>query len=102
MARRYKTSQEFIHGANVFVTSVLYIYVRKPLQLSHVLAYCLLICRKITKMNNFNVGRNNFRYRNQLFKISFLVFQLVFCSMLLFYILRKSEIGIALADKFFR
>jgi hypothetical protein len=49
--------------------------------------------------DNFNLGRSNFRYRNHLFKVSFLLFQLVFCSMLLFYILRKSELGISLAEK---
>jgi hypothetical protein len=51
---------------------------------------------------NYNLGRSNFRYRNHVFKISFLLFQLFFCSMLMFYIIRKSEIGITLADKFFK
>ena len=93
---------DFIHNANLFVTSSLLISVRKQMQLTHLLAYCIVLCRKLNGMNNSNVGRNNFRYRNHLFKISFLIFQLVFCSMLLFYILRKSEIGISLADRFLK
>jgi hypothetical protein len=52
--------------------------------------------------DNFNLSRNNFRYRNHLFKISFLLFQLAFCSMMMFYILRKSEIGISLAERFMK
>jgi hypothetical protein len=52
--------------------------------------------------DNFNLGRSNFRYRNHFFKISFLLFQLAFCSMLMFYILRKSELGISLAEKFMK
>jgi hypothetical protein len=51
--------------------------------------------------NNYNLSKNNFRYRNQIFKFSFLLFQLVFCSMVLFYILKKSAFGINLADKVF-
>ncbi len=83
------------------MTSMLLYNVRKEKQLSHILATAILICRKITGMGSINSG-NNYRYRNNIFKVSFLLFQLVFCSMLLFYILRKSELGISLADKFFR
>lgn len=52
--------------------------------------------------DNYNLSRSNYRYRNHFFKISFLLFQLVFCSMLLFYILRKSELGINLIDRFIK
>jgi len=52
--------------------------------------------------DNFNLGKSNFRYRNHFFKISFLLFQLAFCSMMMFYILRKSEIGISFAEKFIK
>ena len=60
------------------------------------------LSEKETMADNYNLSRNNYRYRNHLFKISFLLFQLVFCSMLFFYILRKTELGITLADKFMR
>jgi hypothetical protein len=43
--------------------------------------------------DNYNYERKNLRYRQNLFKISFLVFQLIFCSLTLFYILRKHQIG---------
>jgi len=46
------------------------------------------------------LSRSNFKYRNHLFKYSFLVFQLVFSSMLLFYILRKTDIGMQLVNRF--
>jgi ABC-type uncharacterized transport system permease subunit len=57
--------------------------------------------KKETMSNNYNVSNSNFRYRSHIFKFSFLVFQLVFCSMLIFYILKKSEFGINLLERFF-
>ena len=52
--------------------------------------------------DNFNLSKSNFRYRNHLFNISFLLFQLVFCSMLLYYILRKTEVGMNMVENIFR
>ncbi len=60
------------------------------------------LSEKEVMSDNSNLGRSNFRHRNHLFKISFLLFQLAFCSMMMFYILRKSEIGISLAEKFIK
>jgi hypothetical protein len=45
--------------------------------------------------NNYSVSKD-YRYRSHLFKIWFLVAQLLLCGAVLFYILKKHEIGLGL------
>lgn len=44
-------------------------------------------------MNSYSVSKD-YRYRSHLFKIWFLVFQLAFCGTMLFFLLKKHEMGL--------